>query len=284
MSVTASHRLRICCAVTGIRSPAGLVYHRPRLLLRVFVACALVLATASRQSLGEQNSPPPATNQAEQVSSQEMLRVYLQLQEQLRATQLAIEQARQETKAAAVQNAEALSKGLQTVQEGFAVQRAQDWAAMQRSNRTMLIMVGAFAAMSFLTMLIMTYFQWRMGRGLAEISAALPAALGLGAGAAVPALGRGKPSVLPLSDAAEALENQLDGPEPSPKPASKGREGLNLPPGSQHFLNTAATFIEPRVRAFRTAVIVGVLCAAALAFVLYLITYRNLGFGLLPAM
>ena len=67
----------------------------------------------------------------------------------LRATQLAIEQNRLETKAAAIQNAEALSKGLQAIQQAFAAQRAQDLEAMQRSNKVMLIVVGIFGAMVF---------------------------------------------------------------------------------------------------------------------------------------
>jgi len=62
---------------------------------------------------------------------------------------------------------------------------------MQRSNKVILIVVGTFAAMGFLTMLIMTYFQWRTSSSLAGISAALPPALGLGPASAVPALGPG---------------------------------------------------------------------------------------------
>ncbi len=247
-------------------------------------ACALVLAALSWEGLAEQPSAlSPATNQVEQVSAQELLRVYLQLQEQLRATQAAIEQARQETKAAAAQNSETLSKGLQAVQEGFAAQRARDWAAMQQSNRMMLTVAGAFAALSFLTMLIMTYFQWRMSKGLAHISTALPAVLGLEAGPAMAALGSAATPSLHLSEGA----GQPDGPHNAAVPGSRAiparREALNLPPGSRLFLDAAAMSQRQRIHGLRTAVIVGLICAAVLALLLYVVTCQKLGLGPLRA-
>ena len=127
-----------------------------------------------------------------------MLEGFLKLQEQIHATQLAIEQYGQEAKEAATQNAEALAKGLQSMQEAFSTERARELEtiqsssqAMQKSNKVMLIVVGTFAAMGFLIMLIMTYFQWRTSSSLAAISAAWPAALGFGRGSVVPALGPG---------------------------------------------------------------------------------------------
>ena len=69
---------------------------------------------------------------------------------------------------------------MQSIQEAFSAQRAQDWEAIQRSNKVMLIVAGTFAGIGFLTLLIMTWFQWRMSKGLAEISAALPVGTGVG--------------------------------------------------------------------------------------------------------
>src|SRR5208282_2344667 len=109
-------------------------------------------------------------------------------------TQLVIEQNREEIKAAAAQSAETLSKALEGIQESFAAQRARVLEAMQQSNKLMRVVVGTFAAMGFLTLLMMSYFQWRMSKGLAEISAAVPAALGLGAGSAAGALGPARQS------------------------------------------------------------------------------------------
>ena len=77
------------------------------------------------------------------------------------------------------------------MQEAFSAERARELEAMQRSNRGILLVAGTFAAIGFLALLIMTFFQWRTSRSLAEISAGLPTALGFGPGSADPALGPG---------------------------------------------------------------------------------------------
>ncbi len=284
MSVTASYPLGLCGAVAGMHSLSGRVNGHRCSLVCMVVVCALVLAAVAGVSLAEQATPaPPATNQVEQVSAQELLRVYQQLQEQLRTTQAAIEQARQEARTAAAQNAEALAKGLQAVQEGFVTQRAQDWAAMQRSNQIMLMIVGAFAVLSFLTMLILTYFQWRMSKGLADISAALPTALGLRAVPEMAALGPAESSGLHLSEGTGPTNGVPDGAAPNPHAAATRARELNLPAGSRLFLDDGAGSPRPRIKALRTAVIVGLICAAVLALVFYIVTCEKLGFGPLRA-
>ena len=96
---------------------------------------------------------------------------------------------------------------MQSIQEAFSAQRAQDWEAIQRSNKVMLIVAGTFAGIGFLTLLMMTWFQWRMSKGLAEISAALPAALGLGASSAAAALALANQPELRLFGAVEQPKN-----------------------------------------------------------------------------
>ena len=199
MSVIAAYASRLSSAGAGVLSKSYLTKHRPAPFIHVFLALAFVPSPASWKCLGaESSAPPPVAGQIESTNSQEVLEGVLKLQEQIHATQLAIEQNRQEAKEAAAQNAEALAKGLQTMQEAFSAERARELEAMQsssqamqKSNKVMLIVVGTFAAMGFLTMLIMTYFQWRTSSSLAAISAAWPAALGFGPGSAVPALGPG---------------------------------------------------------------------------------------------
>ncbi|HSA12457.1 MAG TPA: hypothetical protein P5205_19025 [Candidatus Paceibacterota bacterium] len=244
------------------------------------MVCALALAANPREVLGEEtNSPPPATSQLEQVSAQELLRVFVQLQEQLRATQLAIQENRQETKTAAAQNAEALSNGLQAMQEAFAAQRARDWAAMQSSNEAVLIVVGTFAAISVLTMLIMTYFQWRMSTGLAKISAALPAAFGLETGFGTATLGPAEPSSLHLPGATEQPASAAHEPKPGSPPGLKRPQARNLPIGGRAILNAETAFRRRRIRALQVVVVICLIFAAALALLLYLVTCRKLGFG-----
>jgi hypothetical protein len=237
------------------------------------------LFSATNDPPGAESSPPPPTaSQLEQTNSQALLHGYLQLQEQIRTTQLAIEQSRQETRKAAAQTAEALSNALQTVQEAFTTQRARDLEAMRSSNKLMLIVVATFAAMSFLSMLMMSYFQWRMSKGLAEISAALSAALGLGPGSAVPALGPARESYLPLPETVEQREWRIHAQERRPHPASRPSAPVKTPILNP-LLPDAGFWRRRQLRTWRTVLIVGLICAAALAFALYVVTYRKLGFG-----
>ena len=132
-----------------------------------------------------------AMGRAEDTNSQDTLRSYLQLQEQLHATQLAIEHSRTQAEAAAAENAKALAARLSSIEQALAAQRAQELEAMQSSNKVMLVVAGLFAALGFLAMLFMAIFQWRTINRLAEIAAALPVAHALGAGPAFAALGAG---------------------------------------------------------------------------------------------
>src|SRR5204863_6106293 len=125
------------------------------------------------------------------------LRTYLQLQEQLHATQLAIERNRKEADLAAAQATEALSSRLQAIEQSLLTQRARELEAMQSSNKVMLTVAGAFAAMGFVAMLLMAYFQWRTVNRLAELSASLPRpGRTLGPGRPIAALGLGATQVI----------------------------------------------------------------------------------------
>jgi tetratricopeptide (TPR) repeat protein len=167
--------------------------------------------------MGFETNPPPASGQIEQTNLQEVLRTFLRLQEQLQATQASIEQNREEARKAAAQGGEALSKGLQALQEAFSAQRARELEvmqssnqAMQKSNKAILMAAGTFAAIGFLAMLVMSWFQWRTSKVLAEISAALPMLQGSGPGSALAALGPGDSS-LAMSSPAEQSNSRLLG-------------------------------------------------------------------------
>ena len=210
---------------------------------------------------------------------QALLQAYLQLQEQLRATQVAIEQNRQEIREAATRNTDALSNALQTIQERFAVQHARDLEVMQNSNKVILFVVSTFAAMGCLTLLMMSYFQWRMSKGLAQISAAVQLALGLDTGPATGALGAAGQSNLRLP---EGLHDQAQrAPEPSPSlpPAFKPYKASYRAGEPRLVPDPVASLRRGRIRPVRAAVIVGLICAGALALLFYLVTYSKLGFG-----
>ena len=191
MSVIAAYASRISSARAGVWSKSRLMEHRPAPCICAFLVLALVLSPASWKCLSAESSAQPPVSPIEATNSREVLQACLKLQEQVHATQLAIEQNRREAKETAAQNAEAMAKGLQSMQEAFSAERARELEAMQRSSKVLLMVAGAFAVIGFLALLIMTYFQWRTSRSLAEISAGLPTALGFGPGSAVPALDPG---------------------------------------------------------------------------------------------
>jgi tetratricopeptide (TPR) repeat protein len=134
----------------------------------------------------------------EDTNSQDSLRAFLHMQEQLHAMQLAIERNRQEADTASVRSAEALGNRLQALEQALAAQRSREFEVIQNynqgqqsSNKVMVIVAGSFAAVGFVTMLLMALFQWRTINRLAELSAALPATHTFGQAAPVALLGAG---------------------------------------------------------------------------------------------
>jgi hypothetical protein len=266
--------------VIGIRSKSHLVMKHLASFVGVVVAFPLLLVSGAWESLGAESSPPtPATSQIEETNSQGLLHAYLQLQDQIQATKLAIEQNRQETKEAAAQNADVLAKGFQTIQQAFSAQRTQDLEARQRANKVMLMVAGTFAAMGLLTMLMLSYFQWRMSKGLADLSAALPTALGLVAGSTVATLALANQPELRLLGARKQPEKHTRELEQGSPPAWNHREGSNLSGGNSLLHEAAGLVRRRRFRAVSIAVMVGLICAAGLALLLYAVAYRKLGFG-----
>ena len=278
--------------LSGLAGPAAASCRRPRQAKpgltsfpRLVAALSLLLCSVSWGGLTAQtNPPPPAATSIADTNSQALLQACLQLQDQLRVTQLAMEQSRQEIKAAAAQSAESFSKALESIQESFAAQRARDSEAMQQSNKLTLMVVGTFAAMGFLTLLMMSYFQWRMSKGLAEISAAVPAALGLGAGSAAGALGPARQSDLRLPGATQHHEDRIPELPQSAFPASKPPGALNRAAELRLMHDPVTSLRRRRIRPLRTVAIVGLIFAAALAVLFYVVTYKNLGFDYLHDM
>jgi tetratricopeptide (TPR) repeat protein len=154
---------------------------RLKIALGVAVGLLILVQTpiACRAAEEITNVVPPESSI--DTNTLETLRAYLQLQEQLHLTQLAVEQSRRDAKETAAQNSEAVSGRLQSIEKALESQRARELDAMQSSNRSMLWVAGTFAAVGFLAMLLMSLFQWRTVDHLAEISAALPASLGFSA-------------------------------------------------------------------------------------------------------
>ena len=280
MSPIAAYGSRVSGAGAGVWPEAHLSRHHRAVFICVLLASAIVFVPVFRQCRGAENDlPPPTASQPEDTNSQAVLQTYLQLQEQLQAAHTAIEQSRRETREAAAQTADALSNALQTIQEAFDDRRGRDLEAMRSANQVMLVVVGTFAAMSFLSMLMMSYFQWRMTKGLAQISATLPVALGLDPGSFAAALARANQPELPLFGATGQPEQRGPSVEPSAQAALRRHGGARTSVGNRRYGAPEARVHSGRFRTVSVAVIVGLLCAAALALVLYAVAYRKFGFG-----
>lgn len=164
----------------------------------------LLLSVQEPSRAADTNQTTVANLRGDETNSQEILRGYLELQAQVHAAQLAIEQSRREAKEAAAQNAEVLAERLRSIEQALATQRARELEAMQSSNRVMLIVAGSFACVGFLVMLIGAYFQWRTAQSLTGLSGLMPAARALGTSPSFPALGLGEGPVVSVSPAEQS--------------------------------------------------------------------------------
>jgi tetratricopeptide (TPR) repeat protein len=133
----------------------------------------------------------PADTNAEMAASMAAA-AFLQLQEKLQATQLALERNRKETEEAMARNAELMASRLQTMEQSLAAQRSRELEIVQNFNRAILTLAGALAAVGMVVLLGMAYFQWQTIKRLTEISAGLPTARALGAPRSFAALTAGE--------------------------------------------------------------------------------------------
>ena len=188
----------------------------------IFVVLAWAAIAASGAELatnlsGATTTPPKAAVE-DSAEAQRMLRSYLQLQEQLHATLLAIEQTRLENSTTTRTNSEVLAGRLELIEKSLAQAREQQVDAMRNSNRTMLTLAGIFVGVGFLTLLCMAFFQLRGMNRLAEIATGLPgsgigsgqfAALGSGEGRMLSA-GGDTPQSARLHGVIERLEQRIE--------------------------------------------------------------------------
>ena len=113
---------------------------------------------------------------------------YLQIQEQLHDTLLAIERNRQQTEAAAKRNADDMAARIEALQQIIATQHASEVEAMQKMQQFMLILAGAFGTIVLLVVLLMAYLQWRTVSRLVELSSLRPPEFAFGNGRISPSL------------------------------------------------------------------------------------------------
>jgi len=149
-------------------------------MVAVLALCALFVLRAFAVSA---SSDSVETNS----SSDETLRSYLQLQEQLRATQLALERNRQESEALAAKNAEAVAARFKAIEDALTTKRVTELetmkgsmemlkGSMESNNRMLMTVAGTIASVGFLVLLLTAYLQWRSVSRLAEFTAMVQSA------------------------------------------------------------------------------------------------------------
>jgi tetratricopeptide (TPR) repeat protein len=132
-------------------------------------AAVLVFLSAATAFAADTNGVTRAAG-ASTVSQDELTSNYLQIQEQLRATQIAIEQNQEAAIETSRSNALALEVRLQSLEQTVATQRAGEVEAARKTQQMTLLMAGAFGLAGLGIMLLIVYLQWRAFAQLAQIS------------------------------------------------------------------------------------------------------------------
>lgn len=209
-----------------------------------FLCAVLVFGFGGSLQTRCAEAPPsaPPTTKAEETNAQDTLRSFIQLQEQLHATQMAIEQNRKDNAEAAARNAQLLTERLQGIEVALSAQRARELEAMQSFNRVMLIVAGTFALVGIGAMLLMAFFQWRTLHAWAQISGTFAAPRLLGTGSArgaltpggiiAPPSGQVSESSSRLISALEQLEKRIYQLESTARPALREATSVAGVPGA----------------------------------------------------
>lgn len=127
----------------------------------LLAACAVIFLSARLLATD--------TNAVVGVTRDEMSENYLHLQEQLRATQIALEQNQEAALEASQSNALALAQRLQSLEQTVSKQRAGDAEAARKTQQLTLLMAGVFGLIGLGIMFLMVYFQWRAFTQLAQL-------------------------------------------------------------------------------------------------------------------
>jgi hypothetical protein len=176
------------------------------------VLCLLSLGNiASPANAAEPVETPAAANHQEQ----DVLRSYLQIQEQLHRTQMAIESMRREAKESADLTAEALANNtrfyearIKSIEDSLAQQRTLEVEALRASHRLTMVVAGTLGVLGFCAVLLTAFFHWRTLQQLTEVISGASTWRGMPLGPQVQALAYGG---APGSDATAQSSKRLMG-------------------------------------------------------------------------
>jgi tetratricopeptide (TPR) repeat protein len=190
------------------------------------------LLCSLRPSWAADTNVPPAANaktaDADIMGAQDFLHSYLQLQEQLRDTQLAIQKIRQEAAAASASNSAVVEERLRLMEKTIATENSEQLNGMERLNRTILSAAGVFASVAFLVLLVAICLQWAAVNRLAaatNLAASRSARLPDPAEALLPSTHALEQSNIRFLALMDQLELRLRGLEESTKPVKSLVEG-----------------------------------------------------------
>jgi tetratricopeptide (TPR) repeat protein len=148
------------------------------------LAFCLVAGHGELRAQASAGTPPAKSSNLDDLSQAELLKSYLQVRDQLHATQLAIANSRAETEANARAQATAISEKLEAIKSAMEAERQRmqveslranaererQQMDAQRSNRTVLWVAVSFGAIGLLAMLFMPLVQLRTINRLAEVA------------------------------------------------------------------------------------------------------------------
>lgn len=116
------------------------------------------------------------SNSIAEIDAQ-LLKNFLLLQDQLRSTQRALEQGREQAAADAKRVDELMAERLSLVEQSLAAQRAQELVALQESTRTVITIASVITGTGLLIVLLACFAQVRAMTRLTEVSRQLTIAL-----------------------------------------------------------------------------------------------------------
>lgn len=124
--------------------------------------------------------PLSAQTNAPAMTNEVLANGYLQIQEQLHAARLAIEESRAISAEEAKKNVDTLNARIASLEKIIADQRNADTESARKAQQLTLLLAGAFGLAGFGLILVMFFFQWRAFTQIAQMSAQQHAALSAG--------------------------------------------------------------------------------------------------------
>jgi tetratricopeptide (TPR) repeat protein len=213
-------------------------YSIPSAALTLICSLFLTPACVEAQEIEVTSQEPAAVLEV----SPELMQSFLHLQEQVHATQMAVERSRLEAEVAAARNTDALNarlaileNALDQAQRNSSTALVEAGRQIQDSNRQTMLFAGFFASIGFLALAATAWFQWKTTNHLS----ALPSQMGFPAllePRAYQSLGSGPSSQIQserMRDALGRLEHRIAGLEtghPEPAPEDEDTSGdVNTP-------------------------------------------------------